>query len=61
MAERNPVAFMTYLRRVDQLDDGRLTLLRKRLENEVQLYTGKEDFAIFQDRQDIRWGQQWQN
>jgi cobaltochelatase CobT len=52
---------MTYLRRVDQHDHGRLTLLRERLEGEVQIYTGEEDFAIFQDRQDIRWGQQWQS
>jgi F-box protein 11 len=59
VAERNPVAFMSYLRRVDQHDHGRLTELRKRLEGEVQLYTGEENFAIFQDREDIRWGQQW--
>jgi hypothetical protein len=61
VAERNPVAFMCYLRRVDQHDQGRLTELRKRLEGEVQLYTGEEDFAIFQDREDIRWGQQWRS
>jgi parallel beta-helix repeat protein len=60
LAERNPVAFMSYLHRVDQHDRGRLTELRERLEGEVQLYTGEEDFAIFQDRKDIRWGQQWQ-
>ena len=59
MAQRKPAAFMCYLRRVDQHDQGRLTELRKRLEGEVQLYTGEEDFAIFQDREDIRWGQQW--
>ena len=52
---------MCYLRRVDQHDQGRLTDLRKRLEGEVQLYRGEEDFAIFQDREDIRWGQQWRS
>ena len=61
MAQRKPAAFMCYLRRVDQHDQGRLTELRKRLEGEVQLYTGEEDFAIFQDRDDIRWGQQWRS
>lgn len=59
MAKRDPVAFMSYLRRVDQHDHGRLTELRKRLEGEIQLHTGEENFAIFQDREDIRWGQQW--
>jgi TIR domain len=61
MADRNPVAFMTYLHRVDQHDRGRLTQLRERLEGEVQLYTGEDAFAIFQDRKDIRWGQQWKS
>ena len=59
MADRNPVAFMSYLHRVDQHDRGRLTQLRERLEGEIQVITGVDDFAIFQDRQDIRWGQQW--
>lgn len=60
MAERNAMAFMSYLRRVDEHDRGRLTELRKRLEGEVQVCTGEAGFAIFQDRGDVSWGQQWQ-
>ncbi len=37
---------------------GRLTQFRERLSREVRQVTGK-DFEIFQDRKDIKWGQQW--
>ena len=51
-------AFMTYVRFVDQHDDGQLTQFRERLSAEVQVQTG-EEFLIFQDRNDIAWGQNW--
>jgi len=54
-----PAAFMSYVRSDDAHDDGQLTQFRERLEAEVQAQTGKE-FAIFQDRNDIGWGQNWQ-
>jgi F-box protein 11 len=38
---------------------GQLTLFRERLGSEVRAQTG-EGFAIFQDRNDIAWGQNWQ-
>ncbi len=57
--ERRPAAFLSYARFNDQHDAGRITELRKRLEGEVRVQTG-EEFAIFQDREDIRWGQEWQ-
>ena len=49
-----PAAFMSYAR----LDDkyGRLTEFRERLSDEVGACIG-EDFLIFQDREDIQWGQ----
>jgi parallel beta-helix repeat protein len=50
---------MSYVRFNDQHDDGRLTQFRERLAAEVRAQTG-EDFAIFQDRNDIAWGQNWQ-
>ena len=56
---RQPAAFMSYVRFVDQHDDGQLTQFRERLAAEVQVQTG-EEFAIFQDRNDIAWGQNWQ-
>jgi cobaltochelatase CobT len=58
MAIRQPIAFLSYVRSDDQHDDGRITRFRERLEGEVKMQTGRP-FAIFQDRNDIRWGQQW--
>jgi hypothetical protein len=40
-------------------ENGRITEFCKRLSGEVQLQTG-EEFSIFQDRNNIAWGQQWQ-
>lgn len=56
---RSPAAFLSYVRDDDDHDRGRLTEFRTRLEREVKAQTG-ESFPIFQDRNDIAWGQQWQ-
>jgi F-box protein 11 len=50
---------MSYARFDDRHDEGRLSRFRERLAAEVGLYIG-EEFAIFQDRNDIHWGQSWQ-
>jgi F-box protein 11 len=55
----SPAAFMSYVRFNDQHDDGQVSEFRERLGAEVRVYTG-EEFAIFQDRKDIAWGQNWQ-
>lgn len=55
---RTPAAFLSYVQQNDKHDRGRLTEFRERLESEVQVHTG-EAFPIFQDRNDIQWGQQW--
>jgi F-box protein 11 len=52
-------AFMSYVRFDDAHDDGQLSQFRERLAAEVRAQTG-EKFAIFQDRNDIAWGQNWQ-
>jgi F-box protein 11 len=52
-------AFMSYVRSDDAHDDGQLSQFRERLAAEVRAQTG-EEFAIFQDRNDIAWGQNWQ-
>ena len=52
-------AFMSYARFDDQHDDGQLTAFRERLSAEIRVQTG-EEFSIFQDRNDIAWGQNWQ-
>ncbi len=49
---------MSYVRFNDQHDDGQLSLFRERLAAEVRAQTGQE-FVIFQDRNDIAWGQNW--
>jgi parallel beta-helix repeat protein len=54
-----PAAFMSYVRFNDAHDDGQLSQFRERLAAEVRAQTG-EEFAIFQDRNDIAWGQNWQ-
>ena len=58
VADRTPLAFMSYTHSDDRHDEGRLTQLRERLSGEVGMQTGK-DFPIFQDRKDIKWGQAW--
>jgi F-box protein 11 len=54
-----PAAFMSYVRFDDEHDDGQLSTFRERLSTEVRVQTGDE-FPIFQDRNDIAWGQNWQ-
>jgi cobaltochelatase CobT len=59
MQNRRPIAFLSYVRDDDDHDLGGITKLRQRLEGEVKVQTGKP-FEIFQDRNDIRWGQFWE-
>jgi TIR domain len=54
-----PAAFLSYARVDDEYEDGLVSQLRKRLSGAVRAQTG-EDFPIFQDREDIQWGQNWQ-
>ena len=60
MPDREPVAFISYVRSDDDHDSGRISELRLRLEGEVKMQTGRV-FHIFQDRNDIKWGQQWKD
>jgi parallel beta-helix repeat protein len=59
MPKLKPAAFLSYVRFDDEHEDGRLSEFRKRLSGEVRMQTG-EEFPIFQDRNDISWGQNWQ-
>jgi hypothetical protein len=54
-----PAAFMSYVRFNDRHDDGQLTQFRERLAAEVRAQTGT-GFTMFQDRNDIAWGQNWE-
>ncbi|MFI0486756.1 TIR domain-containing protein [Actinomadura sp. 9N215] len=53
-----PMAFLSYVRADDLLDDEFITAFRERLTREVHA-RGVTDFSIFQDRFDIEWGQDW--
>jgi parallel beta-helix repeat protein len=55
---RTFAGFMSYVRVDDQHENGRLTELCSRISGEVRMQRG-EEFPIFQDRNDISWGQQW--
>lgn len=57
MSERESAAFLSYAHADDQQDQ--ITTLRKHLAEAVSATTGTT-FHIFQDRNDINWGQQWQ-
>jgi F-box protein 11 len=49
---------MSYVRFDDAHEDGQLSAFRERLVGEIRIQTGRE-FPIFQDRNDIAWGQNW--
>ncbi len=53
-----PAAFLSY----DRLDDryGHISKFKERLADEVCIQTGTE-FTIFQDRDDILWGENWRS
>lgn len=53
-----PAAFMSYVRFDDAHEDGQLSAFRERLAGEIRIQTGTA-FPIFQDRNDIAWGQNW--
>jgi hypothetical protein len=57
-AKESFVAFFSYARLNDEVDRGRLTSLRKLLQNEIWAQTGKP-FQIFQDNEHIEWGNDW--
>ena len=57
-AVAGPAAFMSYVRFDDAHEDGQLSAFRERLAGEIRIQTGHE-FPIFQDRNDIAWGQNW--
>jgi F-box protein 11 len=56
MTRPAPAAFLSYAHADDR--DGDITRLVGRLASEVGAYIG-EEFAVFQDKQDLGWGQAW--
>ena len=58
MPETKPVAFISFVGSDFQHDWERVSQFRERLADEVSLHTG-EELSIFQDRDDMPWGQAW--
>lgn len=56
---KQPIGFMSYVRFDDAHNEGRITEFCERLSNEVRTLLGGK-FDIFQDKNDISWGQQWE-
>jgi DNA-binding CsgD family transcriptional regulator len=54
------VAFLSYAHLDDEHEGGGITAFRKALEGEVRVQTGRRDVRIFQDREDIAWGREWE-
>jgi len=55
--DRNPGAFMSYAHADD--DDGRISAFRDRLSAQTRKLI-REEFPIFQDCEDIKWGEDWE-
>jgi hypothetical protein len=60
MVELSLVGFLSYARTDDDHNGGHLTDFRRMLEGELRAQTG-EQVTIFQDREDILWGQVWKD
>lgn len=58
-SDRSPAGFFSYARADDEHDGGHLTQLRRLLQGELEAQSG-EAFVIFQDREHILWGHNWQ-
>lgn len=52
-------AFMSYATFDDSNDEGVLSRIRQQLSREIEAITGQE-FPIFQDKENIRWGDDWE-
>lgn len=57
MDQHKPMAFMSYAHKDDDLTEGYLTKFCEILSKEVNLLLDDEEFCIFQDTKDIKWGQ----
>src|SRR5680860_788445 len=60
MAELALTGFLSYARTDDDHNAGHLTNFRRMLEGELRAHTG-EQVTIFQDRENIMWGQVWKD
>src|SRR6267378_1013419 len=59
-AKSTIAGFFSYVHADDEFENGRISKLRERLERAIRFYSGLREFRIFQDWQDIEWGQRWE-
>jgi F-box protein 11 len=52
---------LSYTHDDDANDDGLITGFRRRFEGELRAQIGRRDLQIFQDRDDVAWGQAWKD
>lgn len=58
MSKPAPAAFLSYVHSDDLHDRGGISNFREQLEGEIRMQMGTP-FSIFQDRNDLMWGQAW--
>ena len=58
-AGESPVAFLSYTRADDEHEGGLISAFRERPQGEVRFLSGDNTSSIFQDRINIKWGQDW--
>ncbi|WP_326759757.1 toll/interleukin-1 receptor domain-containing protein [Streptomyces phaeochromogenes] len=55
-----PAGFWSYTHRDDEIDEGRIKRLAKKIANEFEGITA-EELHVFLDKNDIKWGDEWRN
>jgi hypothetical protein len=54
----DPAGFWSYTHRDDEIEDGRIKRLAKKIANEFEGITA-EELDVFLDKKDIKWGEEW--
>jgi hypothetical protein len=54
----SPAGFWSYTHRDDEIEEGRIRRLARKIANEFEGITADE-FDVFIDKKDIRWGDEW--
>ncbi len=53
--------FLSYVHADDAAVNGRISQLGHDIEERYKLLTGEDDVHVFVDKNDLRWGEEWQN
>jgi hypothetical protein len=58
--DNNPAGFWSYTHRDDEIEDGRIRRLARKIANEFEGITA-EELHVFIDKEDVKWGNEWRN